>query len=82
MSPLLAGPAEGESVGRHLRSLLPPEAFRTDPGRLGLLLINLAILGLGWTMARSLDQWSWGALLLFLPFSLVMGNAVIDISIA
>ena len=57
--------------------MLPPEAFRTDPGRLGLLLINLAILGLGWTMARSLDQWSWGALPLFLPFSLVMGNAVI-----
>jgi len=75
--PALPGPPEGESVGRHLRSLLPPEAFRTDPGRLGLLLINLAILGLGWTMARSLDQWSWGALPLFLPFSLVMGNAVI-----
>lgn len=77
VSPPLASPAEGESVERHLRSLLPPEAFRTDPARLGLLLINLAILALGWTMARSLDQWSWGALPLFLPFSLVMGNAVI-----
>jgi len=73
----LAGPAEGESVVRHLRSLLPPQAFRTDAGRLGLLVINLAILGLGWTMARGLDRWSWGALPLFLPFSLVMGNAVI-----
>lgn len=75
--PPIASPQEGESVVRHLRSLLPPEAFRTDPGRLGLLLINLLILGLGWTMARGLDQWSWIALPLFLPFSLVMGNAVI-----
>ncbi|MFM7266571.1 MAG: hypothetical protein ACKOZW_13470 [Cyanobium sp.] len=75
--PPLAGPPEGESVVRHLRSLLPPQAFRIHPGRLGLLLINLAILGLGWTMARGLDQWSWGALPLFLPFALVMGNAVI-----
>ena len=66
-----------ESLARSLRPLLPREAFRSDPGRLGLLLINLAILGLGWTMARQLDQWSWLALPLFLPFSLVMGNAVI-----
>jgi fatty acid desaturase len=57
--------------------MLPPQAFRTDPSRLALVLINLAILGLGWTMARSLDRWAFVALPLFLPFTLVMGNAVV-----
>lgn len=66
-----------EQLARSLRPLLPPEAFRTDPNRLALVLINLAILVMGWGMARSLDQWPLGALPLFLPFSLVMGNAVI-----
>jgi fatty acid desaturase len=66
-----------ESLARSLRPLLPPQAFRTDPSRLALVLINLAILGLGWTMARTLDQWPLAALPLFLPFSLLMGNAVI-----
>lgn len=41
------------------------------------MLINLAILALGWGMARTLDRWPLPALVLFLPFSLVMGNAVI-----
>lgn len=66
-----------ESLARSLRPLLPPQAFRTDPSRLALVLINLAILALGWTMARSLDRWPLAALPLFLPFALVMGNAVI-----
>ena len=57
--------------------MLPPQAFRTDPNRLALVLINLAIVALGWTMARTLDQWPLAALPLFLPFSLLMGNAVI-----
>lgn len=66
-----------ESLARSLRPLLPPEAFQTDPGRLGLVLINLVLLALGWTMARSLVHWPLAALPLFLPFALVMGNAVI-----
>jgi fatty acid desaturase len=66
-----------ENVARRLRPLLPPSAFRADPEHLGLLWINLAILILGWTMARQLERWPWQALPLFLPFSLVMGNAVI-----
>lgn len=70
-------PTSTESLARSLRPLLPPQAFHTDPNRLALVAINLAILGLGWTMARSLDRWSLAALPLFLPFSLVMGNAVI-----
>lgn len=66
-----------ENLARSLRPLLPAAAFRTDPTRLGLVLINLAILVLGWTMARSLNHWPLLALPLFLPFTLVMGNAVI-----
>ena len=57
-APPFAGRGEGQSLSRHLLSLLPAAAFRTDRGRLGLLLINAAILALGWTMARQLDQWS------------------------
>lgn len=66
-----------ESLARSLRPWLPPQAFDTDPSRLALVLINLGILGLGWTMATSLPRWPLAALPLFLPFSLLMGNAVI-----
>jgi fatty acid desaturase len=65
------------SYARHLRPLLPPGAFRTDPNRLLLVLINLAILGLGWAMADQLDRWPGFWPLAFLPFALVMGNSVI-----
>jgi fatty acid desaturase len=64
-------------LARELRPLLPPHAFRTDHNRLWLLLINLAILGLGWTMAARLDRWPGFWPLAFLPFALVMGNAVV-----
>ncbi|MFM8605494.1 MAG: fatty acid desaturase family protein [Cyanobium sp.] len=64
-------------LARELRPLLPPDAFRTDRSRLVLLLINLAILGLGWTMAARLNHWPGLWPLAFLPFALVMGNAVI-----
>ncbi|MCT0248158.1 fatty acid desaturase [Synechococcus sp. CS-205] len=60
-----------------LRPLLPPEAFLPDRSKIWILLINLAILVLGWTMARHLDQWSWQWMWLYLPFALVMGNSVI-----
>lgn len=57
--------------------MLPAEAFRTDPNRLALVAINLAILGLGWAMADQLDRWPGWWPLAFLPFALVMGNSVI-----
>jgi fatty acid desaturase len=65
------------AYSRELRSLLPPEAFRADRSRLTLVLINLAILTLGWLMAAHLHQWPLMALPLFLPFALVMANAVV-----
>ena len=70
------------SYARHLRPLLPPGAFRTDPNRLLLVLINLAILGLGWAMADQLDRWPGFWPLAFLPFALVMGNSVIALLFA
>lgn len=60
-----------------LRPLLPPQAFLPDRSKIWILLINLAILILGWTMARHLDQWSWQWIWLYLPFTLVMGNSVV-----
>ncbi|MEB3306917.1 MAG: hypothetical protein VKK98_02075 [Cyanobacteriota bacterium] len=65
------------AYSRELRSLLPPEAFHADGSRLTLVLINLAILALGWLMAARLDQWPLMVLPLFLPFALVMANAVV-----
>ncbi len=65
------------SYARRLRPLLPAEAFRTDPNRLALVVINLAILGMGWAMADHLDRWPGWWPLAFLPFALVMGNSVI-----
>jgi fatty acid desaturase len=64
-------------LARELRPLLPAHAFRTDRSRLWLVLLNLAILILGWTMAARLDRWPGLWPLTFLPFALVMGNAVI-----
>ena len=65
------------SYARRLSPLLPAEAFRTDPNRLALVVINLAILGMGWAMADHLDRWPGWWPLAFLPFALVMGNSVI-----
>jgi fatty acid desaturase len=65
------------SYARLLRPLLPPDAFRTDPSRLALVLINLAILVLGWSMAARLERWPGLWPLAFLPVALVMGNSVI-----
>jgi fatty acid desaturase len=59
---------------KHLRPLLPPEAFKPDRSKILIQLINVAILICGWVIARDLDQWRWP--LLYLPFALVMGNAV------
>ena len=53
-----------------LRPLLPVEAFKPNSNKLVILAINLLILGLGWSIARSLDQWSIEWLWLYLPFLL------------
>ncbi len=60
-----------------LRPLLPPEAFSPDPSKLVILLVNLAILLLGWAIADQLDHWPWYLLWLYLPLALIMGNSVI-----
>jgi fatty acid desaturase len=62
---------------RELRHLLPSEAFIQDINILWILLINLAILILGWGIAAHLDQWKWYFLWLYLPLTLIMGNSVI-----
>jgi fatty acid desaturase len=62
---------------KKLRSLLPDIAFLPDLNKVGILVINLAILGLGWAIAANLDQWDWQWLWLYLPLSAVMGNSVI-----
>ncbi|WP_259701982.1 MULTISPECIES: fatty acid desaturase family protein [Synechococcales] len=74
---VFAGSAfEPKAVARRLRPLLPVEAFATNPARLGLIPINLAILVLGWQLASHLDRLPLAALLLWLPLAVVMGNSV------
>jgi fatty acid desaturase len=60
-----------------LRPLLPSEAFQPDSEKLVILLINLAILLLGWAIAADLDYWRTDLLWLYLPLAIVMGNSVI-----
>jgi fatty acid desaturase len=74
---LANGPTSVAGYARELRPLLPPGAFRADSSRLTLVLINLAILALGWLMASRLEQWPPLAWTAFLPFTLVMANAVV-----
>ncbi|MBR8826576.1 MAG: fatty acid desaturase [Gomphosphaeria aponina SAG 52.96 = DSM 107014] len=62
---------------KKLRPFLPKEAFMPDPNKIWILLINVAIVLLGWGIAANLDQWHWYALGLYLPFALIMGNSVI-----
>jgi fatty acid desaturase len=62
---------------KKLHSLLPKEAFLPDPYKLLILVINLAILGLGFTMGRQLDQWPKQFLWAYLPFAVVMGNSIV-----
>jgi fatty acid desaturase len=60
-----------------IRPLLPPGAFVSNINRVWVLLINLAILGLGWGIADRLPQWRPEWLFLYLPLSIIMGNAVV-----
>jgi len=62
---------------KRLRPLLPDGAFTPDRGTLTVLCLNGAILVLGWAMARQLQPSHWQGVILFLPFALVMGNAVV-----
>lgn len=62
---------------KKLRPFLPDEAFIPDPSKLVILLINLAILILGWAIAQHLDRWHLYLLWLYLPLAVVMGNSVI-----
>ncbi len=62
---------------KQLRPLLPAEAFLPSPHKLWILLINVAILVLGWGIAGNLPQWRWYYLWLYLPVTIVMANSVI-----
>ncbi|QUY43450.1 fatty acid desaturase [Acaryochloris marina] len=62
---------------KQLRPLLPDEAFAPDLNKIWFILINLAMLAVGWAIASYMDQWQWYWLWLYLPISLVMGNSVI-----
>jgi fatty acid desaturase len=62
---------------KKLRPLLPPEAFLPDANKVWMLLINLAILLMGWAIADKLDRWVWYLLWLYLPLAIIMGNSVI-----
>ncbi|PSB04574.1 fatty acid desaturase family protein [Merismopedia glauca] len=61
---------------KKLRPMLPNQAFLPDPSKIWILLINVAILILGWGIANYLDRWNWYFLWLYLPLSLIMGNSV------
>ncbi|MDJ0703396.1 MAG: fatty acid desaturase [Leptolyngbyaceae cyanobacterium MO_188.B28] len=62
---------------KKLRPFLPTEAFAPDPSKLVILLINLAILMLGWGIAAQLRHWPLTLLWLYVPLAIVMGNSVI-----
>jgi fatty acid desaturase len=62
---------------KQLRSALPLEAFLPDYSKVWIILINLAILVLGWGIADTLPQWNGYYLWLYVPFALIMGNSVI-----
>jgi fatty acid desaturase len=60
-----------------LRPLLPSKAFLPSPSKIWILLINVAILVLGWGIANQLDWGNWYFPWLYLPLAVVMGNSVI-----
>ena len=64
------------SYAKKLRPFLPSEAFKPDPTKLIILLINLAILILGIAIADKLDRWPVYLLGLYFPLAMVMGNSV------
>ena len=83
LSSITAAPAGAQLLiaqpdyAKQLRPLLPDGAFTPDWGTPTVLGLNGAILVLGWAIARQLNTSHWQGLILFLPFALVMGNAVV-----
>jgi fatty acid desaturase len=65
------------AYAKALRPLLPPEAFAPDQTKLIVIVTNLAILALGWSIAKQLNPWSITRILAFLPLVIIMGNSVI-----
>lgn len=59
---------------KKIRPLLPPAAFIVNPNRVWVLLINLAILLLGWNIIVHLPD---GWLGYYLPLALIMGNSIV-----
>ena len=64
------------SYAKKLRPFVPAQAFKPDPAKLVILLINLAILILGIAIADQLARWPPYYLWLYLPLAVVMGNSV------
>ncbi|MEM8545289.1 MAG: fatty acid desaturase [Cyanobacteria bacterium P01_H01_bin.119] len=62
---------------KKLHPLIPAQAFLPTRHTLYILLINLAILILGFGISSYLNQWSIYYLICFLPFSIIMGNSVV-----
>ncbi len=60
-----------------LRPLLPAAAFQPNGNKVFILIINLLILVMGWSIARQLDRWSFEWLWLYLPLAAIMGNSII-----
>lgn len=61
---------------KKLRPLIPSEAFLPSINKFWILLINMAILLMGWNIASYLDQWSWYYLWLYIPMALIMANSI------
>lgn len=61
---------------KKLRPLLPVAAFQADPQKIWILLINMAIMIVGWAIASYLDRWQWQYLWLFIPIAIIMGNSI------
>ncbi|WP_019498750.1 fatty acid desaturase family protein [Pseudanabaena sp. PCC 6802] len=70
-------PIPQAEYAKKLRPFLPAEAFQPDPSKLAILLINIAILIVGWAIATYLDRIPVYLCWLYLPLSVVMGNSVI-----
>jgi fatty acid desaturase len=65
---------------KKLRPLLPVDAFGPKPNKLVILFINIAILLMGWGIAKHLTEWPIYLLWLYLPLALIMANSVIVLS--
>lgn len=62
---------------KHLRAFLPKEAFEPKFDRVVILIINVAILLLGWGIASNLDRWNVYTIWLYFPLTIIMANSVI-----